>query len=88
MLFRLENIPSKGGLGLSLGGNGGKNDKVFIVDIKSTSPLPLIPGDELLEVIISSEQKFVKILFLVHNLIFLYLFYVKLIDCRCQHYNT
>lgn len=54
--IRLENIPPQG-LGLSLGNgaaeeaakNGGKSS-VIVVDIKSTSPLPLQVGDELLEV--------------------------------------
>ena len=50
ILIRLENIPPKG-LGLSLAGNRDREkNSVFVVDIKSTSPLPLKVGDELLEV--------------------------------------
>ncbi|KAI6193962.1 PDZ domain containing protein [Aphelenchoides besseyi] len=45
-LIRLQNIPPNG-LGLSL---AGESKKVFIVDVKSTSPLPLLVGDELLEI--------------------------------------
>uniref|UniRef100_A0A1I7SJK3 PDZ domain-containing protein n=1 Tax=Bursaphelenchus xylophilus TaxID=6326 RepID=A0A1I7SJK3_BURXY len=49
-ILRLVGIPPKG-LGLSLAGRS-ENEKqsVFVVDIKSTSPLPLQVGDELLEV--------------------------------------
>ncbi|KAE9554536.1 hypothetical protein FO519_002240 [Halicephalobus sp. NKZ332] len=50
ILIRLENIPPKG-LGLSLAGNKDREkNSVFVVDIKSTSPLPLKVGDELLEI--------------------------------------
>jgi hypothetical protein len=50
ILIRLENIPPKG-LGLSLAGNRDREKKsVFVVDIKSTSPLPLQVNDELLEI--------------------------------------
>ncbi|KAI6234108.1 PDZ domain containing protein [Aphelenchoides fujianensis] len=45
-LIKLVNIPPNG-LGLSL---AGENKKCFVVDIKSTSPLPLHVGDELLEI--------------------------------------
>lgn len=49
-LLRLENIPQDG-LGLTLGKNNREQyNNVIIVDIKSTSTLPLMPGDELLEV--------------------------------------
>ncbi|KAH7710595.1 Protein MPZ-1 i [Aphelenchoides avenae] len=49
-LIRLENIPPRG-LGLSLSGRSERNQSsLFVVDIKSTSPLPLLPGDELLEI--------------------------------------
>uniref|UniRef100_A0A914Z381 PDZ domain-containing protein n=1 Tax=Panagrolaimus superbus TaxID=310955 RepID=A0A914Z381_9BILA len=51
ILIRLENIPPKG-LGLSLAGNRDREkNSVFVVDIKSTSPLPLQVNDELLELI-------------------------------------
>uniref|UniRef100_A0AC34F3A6 PDZ domain-containing protein n=1 Tax=Panagrolaimus sp. ES5 TaxID=591445 RepID=A0AC34F3A6_9BILA len=50
ILIRLENIPPKG-LGLSLAGNRDREkNSVFVVDIKSTSPLPLQVNDELLEI--------------------------------------
>uniref|UniRef100_A0A7E4WAR3 PDZ domain-containing protein n=1 Tax=Panagrellus redivivus TaxID=6233 RepID=A0A7E4WAR3_PANRE len=50
ILIRLENIPPRG-LGLSLAGNRDRDKtSVFVVDIQSTSPLPLHVGDELLEI--------------------------------------
>ncbi|TMS32404.1 hypothetical protein L596_000246 [Steinernema carpocapsae] len=50
ILIRLEDIPP-GGLGLSLAGNRDRDKmSVFVVAIKSTSPLPLKIGDELLEI--------------------------------------
>jgi hypothetical protein len=49
-LIKLVDIPPRG-LGLSLAGkNEHQKKSVFVVDIKSTSPLPLQVGDELLEV--------------------------------------
>lgn len=60
ILIRLENIPPNGlGFSLSNGLFDQKNDNnltiektpIIVVDIKSTSPLPLQIGDELLEVI-------------------------------------
>jgi hypothetical protein len=49
-LIRLVDIPPNG-LGLSLAGKNEDSKKsVFVVDIKSTSLLPLKIGDELLEV--------------------------------------
>lgn len=51
LLFKLDKVPP-GGLGLSLAGNkerGGKTS-VFVVGVRSTCPLPIEVGDELLEV--------------------------------------
>uniref|UniRef100_A0A9J2PXX4 PDZ domain-containing protein n=1 Tax=Ascaris lumbricoides TaxID=6252 RepID=A0A9J2PXX4_ASCLU len=50
ILLRLEKVPP-GGLGLSLAGNRDRDKmSVFVVAIRSTCPLPIKIGDELLEV--------------------------------------
>ncbi|VDM48102.1 unnamed protein product [Toxocara canis] len=50
LLLRLEKVPP-GGLGLSLAGNRDRDKmSVFVVAIRSTCPLPIKVGDELLEV--------------------------------------